>query len=419
VQTLKKFGSDQDNSGCLLCGQIWKSLKNRKLLIWAALLHDIGKGVPEKDHSKSGAKITAQILRSFGYDQKVIDTISFLVAEHLLLMKTATRRDLFDEQTAIFCARKIKKINRLWMLYLLTVADAVSTGKNAWSEWTAVLLRDLFIKISNILTKGELASQQAVSTIETKRKAVMSSASTPKDRARLEMLFNVMSPRYLLNIPAHEILMDIELFQSLGSQEFVWYVTKFEADNTRTVRICAKDRPGLFSKIAGTFTLNNLDILDAQIFTWRNNTALDVFILKPPADQIFEHERWAIAKRNLDSALLGDLDLRSTLKNKMQKFATVKPKVSKQPHQVVVDNQSSSFYTIIEVFTYDYPGLLFTITDALFNLGLDIWVAKISTKVDQVVDVFYVREVEGQKVDAKDQVALIKDTIYRRLPKIV
>jgi [protein-PII] uridylyltransferase len=341
------------------------------------------------------------------------------VAEHLLLMKTATRRDLFDEQTAIFCARKIKKISRLQMLYLLTVADAVSTGKTAWNEWTAVLLRDLFLKISNVLTKGELASQQALSTIETKRKAVMASAATPEDRVRLEMLFNVMSPRYLLNIPAHEILMDFELFESLGSKEFVWSVTKFEADNTRTVRICAKDRPGLFSKIAGTFTLNNLNILDAQIFTWHNNMALDVFILKPPADKIFEQERWAIAQRHLDSALSGDLDLAGTLKDKMRAFASLKPKASKQPHQVVVDNQDSSFFTIIEVYTYDYPGLLFTITDTLFNLGLDIWVAKISTKVDQVVDVFYVRDVEGQKVDADDQVALIKETIYKRLPEII
>lgn len=419
VQTLKKFGTDLDNSGCKLCGQIWKSLKNRKLLLWAALLHDIGKGVPEKDHSKSGAKITTQILSGFGYKQKDIDTVAFLVEEHLLLMKTATRRDLYDEETAISCARRIKKISRLQMLYLLTVADAVATGQNAWNEWAAALLRDLFLKISNILTKGELASQRAVSTIETKRKAILATASTLEDRDRLEILFQAMSPRYLLNIPEHEILTDIELFQRMGTQEFVWSVSKNKAENTRTVRICAKDRPGLFSKIAGTFTLNNLDILDAQIFTWRNNTALDVFTLKPPADEIFERERWTIAQRNLDSALLGGLDLAGILRDKMQTFASLKPKASKQPHQVVVDNQDSSFFTIIEVFTYDYPGLLFTITDALFNLGLDIWVAKISTKVDQVVDVFYVRDIEGQKVDKEDQVALIKDTIYERLPKIV
>jgi [protein-PII] uridylyltransferase len=54
--------------------------------------------------------------------------------------------------------------------------------------------------------------------------------------------------------------------------------------------------------------------------------------------------------------------------------------------------------------TFDFPGLLFRVTDALFKCGLDIWVAKIATKVDQVVDVFYVRDFDGQKVDAPHQV---------------
>ena len=85
----------------------------------------------------------------------------------------------------------------------------------------------------------------------------------------------------------------------------------------------------------------------------------------------------------------------------------------------MVDNHSSSFFTIIEVFTYDFPGLLFTVTDALFKSGLDIWVAKISTDVDQVVDVFYVRDFDGQKVDSEDQAAAIKTALEERLPEII
>ena len=83
---------------------------------------------------------------------------------------------------------------------------------------------------------------------------------------------------------------------------------------------------------------------------------------------------------------------------------------------MIVDNNSSSFFTIIEVFTYDFPGLLYMITDALFRCGLDVRVAKIATKVDQVVDVFYVRDFDGQKVDAPNQVDKIKETIIAALP---
>jgi [protein-PII] uridylyltransferase len=91
--------------------------------------------------------------------------------------------------------------------------------------------------------------------------------------------------------------------------------------------------------------------------------------------------------------------------------------LDKKPHQVTVDNTSSSFFTIIEVFTYDFPGLLFSVTDALYRCDLNIWVAKIATKADQVVDVFYVRDLNGEKVDSPDQEEKIKKTILETLPQ--
>jgi len=103
----------------------------------------------------------------------------------------------------------------------------------------------------------------------------------------------------------------------------------------------------------------------------------------------------------------------------MSGYQSIRPKASKLQHRIVVDNHSSSFFTIVEVFTYDFPGLLFTVTDALFRSGLDIWVAKISTKVDQVVDVFYVRDFDGQKIDSEDQAVALKAAIEARLPEIV
>ena len=419
VQTVRAFGRDQDNSKCPFCGNVWKGLKNQKRLLWAALLHDIGKGTPEKNHARSGAVLARKIMAGFGYSESDIDVVSFLVEHHLLLMKTATRRDIHDEETAIICARIIKKVSRLQMLFLLTVADAVSTGQNAWSEWTMALLRDLFLKVMNILKKGELASRHAVQTIEKKQDAILAAAKTPDERNQLASIFNIMSPRYVLTMPVQNILEDIALYQSMNDREFVWHISKNEASDTRIVRICARDRPGLFSKIAGMLTLNSLDILDAQIFTWRNNMALDIFTLKPPLDKIFENERWAIAERNLTSALSGDLDLAAQLTRRMRVASVIKPRASKRPHKVHIDNESSSFFTIIEIFTYDFPGLLFAITDTFYQVGLDIWVAKISTNIDQVVDVFYVRDIHGQKVDSEDQVLFIKEAIHKRLPKII
>jgi len=416
VQNIKKFGTSEGISEYPLCSDIFKRLKKRNLLLWAALLHDIGKGETGGSHSISGAEIAASILLKKGYPTEDIETASFLIKEHLLLIKTATRRDLNDEETAISCARKIKDIDRLKMLYLLTVADSMATGPKAWSDWTATLLRDLFFKVSNVLEKGEFASKEAVEAVEKKKAEVLGFAINHYAENDMEALFNFMSPRYLLYTASDNIMEHIELYKNMGTADFIWNVTKTPDSNTRTVTICAQDRPGLFSKIAGTFTLNGLDILDAQIFTWRNNIALDIFKVNPPLDQIFEKERWQQAKAQLKSALSGDLDLKTMLEEKITVYRPAKRYVKDRPHQINVDNDSSSFFTIIEVFTYDFSGLLYTITDALFRCGLDIWVAKIATKVDQVVDVFYVRDFDGQKIDSPDQVEKIKISIKEVLP---
>lgn len=211
------------------------------------------------------------------------------------------------------------------------------------------------------------------------------------------------------------MLEDIKLYKSLGNKEFVWNITKTSGSNTRSVKICAKDRPGLFSKIAGVFTLNNLDILGAQVYTWRNHIALDIFEVKPPLDQLFEDERWARAEKNLESALSGKLDLASTIREKISADRLFQTHTPIRPPRIIIDNSSSSFFTIIEIFTYDFPGLLFTVTDILFRCKLDIWVAKIGTKVDQVVDVFYVRDFDGQKVDSPKDIETIRKTLYKVL----
>ena len=415
VQTIKKFGTSEDPTRHPLCGEIYKELKDRKILLWAALLHDIGKGVPEHGHSERGEGIARNIMKTKGYSPEVADTVGYLVREHLLLAKTATRRDINDEETSINCARKIRDPELLRMLYLLTVADSISTGPKAWNEWNATLIRSFFLKVLQILKKGELASSEALEIVEKKRSMVISLARSAKELSELEKLFEFMSPRYLLWAPSEEMYNHIKLFYKRGDKPFVWDIVQSPDTDTRTVTICAKDAPGLISKIAGVFTLNGINILDVQVFTWRNNIALDIFKVQPPPDQMFEDERWARAAGHLTDALAGKLDLKEALKEKLSSYGASGISKSGRKSRVEVDNESSSFFTIIEVFTDDFPGLLHCITDALFSCKLDIWVAKIATKVDQVVDVFYVRDFDGQKVDSLEQEAMIREKILSAL----
>ena len=297
VQNVKRFGIAKNDSLEPLCEKVYGELKNKKSLLWTALFHDIGKGESDKDHSSKGAEIVRKALIEKGLKPENVETISFLVQEHLLLIKTATRRDIHDEETALFCARRIGDIERLKMLYLLTVADSISTGPMAWNDWTAALLRDFFLKVLNVLEKGELASQEAVEVIEHKKQEIIQSARNRQIKKATEARLEVMSPRYLLYTPEQDIVKHIKLYDSLGDADFIWEIKRSVDANTRTVTICAKDRPGLISNIAGIFTLNNIDILDVQVFTWRNNIALDIFKVKPPPDQLLEGEKWSGLKK--------------------------------------------------------------------------------------------------------------------------
>jgi [protein-PII] uridylyltransferase len=301
-------------------------------------------------------------------------------------------------------------MEHLKMLYLLTVADARATGPKAWNDWAVVLLKDLFFKVYHILKDGELATPAAIDIVEKKRKDVLERAVSMSPKV-VETLFDQMSPRYLLYTASKDILRHIDLYQRLGHAPFVLEFQSIPGTNYRTVIICARDFPGLFSKIAGVLTLNNLDILSAQIYTWRNHIALDIFKVKAPPDILLENDIWAKVKNDLRSALKGELAIGPMLDQKWMAYQSLQKQIQERPDHIVVDNRTSDFFTIIEIYTHNFPGLLYRITDTLFQCKLDIWVAKIATKVDQVVDVFYVRDFDGQKVNAPEQIAAIKEAI--------
>ncbi|MDY6904829.1 MAG: [protein-PII] uridylyltransferase [Thermodesulfobacteriota bacterium] len=415
VKTLKDFSAKENADD--LTRKLFKEIgKQKNLLLWAALLHDIGKGEAGHGHAESGAKIATRILTDFGYTTEKIDTVAFLIKEHLFLIKTATRRDLNDEETAIFCARRIKTEQSLKMLYLLTVADSMATGPKAWNDWTAELLRDLFFKILKILEKGELATIQAVTSVKNKQQAVLDGAASEYEKSELAGHLKILSPRYLLYTPDHAIIEHMRLYRQLNDKAFTWDIQKNADSQTRTVTVCAPDRPGLFSKIAGILALNGLNIMGAEIFTWKNNIALDVFVVSPPADLLYEDDRWRKTGDDLQAALgsrlniTEELDANKSSRSRQTPYAT-------RPHRITMDNDASSFFTIIEVITYDRPGLLFDITDVLFRHQLDVKLAKIATKVDQVVDVFYIRDVEGQKIENADLMEKVRTGIEAVLEK--
>jgi [protein-PII] uridylyltransferase len=417
VQIIKSFGGADDLAGDGLCGDLMAEISEKPVLMWAALLHDIGKGASDNDHSRAGADMVREIMGRLGYGETVQDTLAFLVREHLLLIHTASRRDLEDDETIRFCAGKVGDPAALKMLYLLSVADMIATGPAAWTGWTAALLRELFLRTLKALTCGDPEAENSLALTKSKTAAILDKGVEGCATTEIETLLSMMTPRYFLNTSESDIREHLRLYAGLGDKPFVWQITQIPGASIRLVTVCGKNLPGFLSKMAGVFAMNRINILEAQIHTWRNNTALNVLKVAPPPDLIFEEERWERAKQELDAALLGKLNISKAMTERISGDRTKRPAGREISVKVNVDNTTSSFFTLIEVFSADAPGLLFRLTDALFRCRLDIYSAQISTVGEQAVDVFYVRDFDGRKVDSPQAAALIQAAVESALPE--
>lgn len=418
VQVINSFREPGTDVITTLYADVFKEVRNKNLLLITALLHDIGKSDPAKEHSKTGAAIAGPILKRMGFNTTEVADGQSLIQNHLLLAKTATRRDIFDEETAVYTANKVGKIRLLRMLFLLTVADSMATGPKAWNDWTENLIKDLFLKTMRILKNGELASKKSQRLIQRKKMEVLALLEESGQDHDILKLLKSMSGRYLLYMPAIHIADHINLYRNLGDRQFIWQISKEKNSDIRTVAICGRDKPGFYSKIAGVFFLNRINIVASQAYPLGDTHILDIFKVMPPRDRIFENEKWEKAVNDLTQALDDDHFLDKVV-DKIPKRITIASGRRPEPNQVRIDNDTSSFFTIIEVLTYDFAGLLFTITNALYRSGLNVNIAMVGGKVDQIIDIFYVRDLENdQKIRDPEKLRQIKTAIIKRLPQI-
>jgi [protein-PII] uridylyltransferase len=160
-----------------------------------------------------------------------------------------------------------------------------------------------------------------------------------------------------------------------------------------------------------------LNILSAQISTWENGIAVDQFRVQSLIEErLLQPRRWTKLQENLKKVLEGgvevDLLLQEVVPPLFHRYATVR-----SAPRVEVDNASSDFYTLVEVFTHDQPGLLYRVAQKIFEMGLNLWMARIATKVDQVVDVFYIQDMSGAKIEDEQKISTIKTELLRELER--
>ena len=380
-----------------------------ELLLLGAFLHDAGK-VGRGEHVAVGVQVANQVLPRMGVEGDAAATIRFLVLNHLLLADTATRRDLSDPELIREVAEKVGNTERLALLYLLTLADANATGPHARTPWRIGLLRELVAKVERVLEHGDAEPDQAVAAARTPSlRAAL--AEFPADA--VERFLRRMPDRYLASIEPGLVAEHVRLAEpEPQANEIRTAVGLGAGRGTYRVAVVARDRPGLLSLIAGALALSGLSILAAQAFTTDDGLALDLFEVEAAFHGEVDEERWRRFRSDLRHALEGRLSLDARVQEKQRHYPPARPDLETRVH---VDNDASAGFTIVEVFAPDRVGLLFQVTDALHDLDLDVHLAKVATYGGRVVDTFYVRDLQGRKLDDPERADAVRTGVQARL----
>lgn len=418
VKEFERLRSGEFEESLPRLSQLAREVERPEILILGILFHDIGKG-QGGGHSELGRVMALDAAARMGLNEDERELLSFLVLHHLLLTATAFRRDIQDRKTVTDLADTMGTAENLKALYVLTYSDVKAVGPDVWNNWKASLLEELFNRTLEVLEereKGESAGSDQDLKVRRIQDRLMTQlgAEHAADEVRRDFI-EAMPRRYFLTTPEENMPFHYRLLRRLRDEPFLVAVFHHPEHGHSEVAICAHDQPGLFASIAGVFAAMELNVLSARINTRRDGLILDVFRIshQGKAEVVMDPAKWSRMELSLARVLKGKADVAELVRRS-------RPSLSRRPAlrvstQVRWDNAASDDFTVIEVYTPDRPGVLFTITYLLSKLDVSVHLAKISTDVDRVADVFYVADAEGGKIRDGGRLEALCETLRREL----
>ena len=415
VEEIEKLWNGEYRQQLPQLTQLADEVDKRELLLLAVLLHDIGKG-EGGGHAEKGAAMVPTIARRMGLSREDSDRLEFLVLNHLLFAHISQRRDLHDEKMIVQIARQMPKSEHVKMLYLLTFADIKAVGPDVWTEWKALLLEELYEKVFSVLERGDFKFEARSERVKKLKRKVQDILGNEYPVAQVKEELKALSIRHILANSPEVLAGHVRMLLSLGKSTFVSRVIHEPESGYSSYTICTFDVPGLFSMITGVMAANGMNILGAQIHTSTNGKALDVLqINSPQGFVITEPNRWEKVDKDMHQVLQGKIRVKTLVEKRKRPAMFIEKVKPRFATRVEIDNEVSDDYTVLDIYTHDKVGLLYTITSTLTGMGLYIGVSKISTKVDQVADVFYVRDIFGHKIVNEEKLEEIKNRLLQAI----
>jgi [protein-PII] uridylyltransferase len=398
-----------------LTHELLPHLNDTRLLYVALFLHDIAKGRPE-DHSIAGARIARKFCPRLGLDAAETDTVAWLIEYHLLMSEVAQSRDIQDPETAKSFADIVQSPQRLALLMILTACDIRAVGPGVWTGWKGSLLRALYYATEPLLSGGHSQVTQRDRIEAAKHVLRGALAAWPGDQ--LETYIGRHYDHYWLRAEPELQVEHARMIRAAdeAGQMFSGSIRVKSFESITEVSFYTPDHPRLLSLIAGACTMCDASIIGAQIFGTRDGRAIDTFRLRRsfPSDE----DEKVRATRIIDTVkqllqgkrqVLIDLGKESRHNKRLRPFSL--------PSQVTVSNGISEKFTVIEVMGLDRIGLLHQLTRAISDLNLTIGSAHIGTYGEKAVDVFYVTDLTGHKIESRQRQKKIHDALLEVFQK--
>jgi [protein-PII] uridylyltransferase len=396
-----------------ITSEIIHFVKSRRVLFLSLFTHDIAKG-RGGDHSLLGEMVVRKLARRFDFDAHETETCAWLVRHHLLMSRTAFKRDLADPKTIQDFVAQVQSPERLRLLLLLTVSDIRAVGPAVWNGWKGALLRDLYYRAEEKMGAsdgGARVSDQAALSGELMQ---LLPDFTP---ARIEEYLKQGGPAFW---SSYDAATHARIARALGeiaiSRQALVMDTSSDAFRAMTeLLICATDAQRLFSRISGAIALAGANILSAKIFTLKNGMAVELFQIQDTDGHAFD-KPGGLARLSvfIHRAATGELDLASEIARTHLTYPS-RMDAFKVPPRVFIENKASAHHTVIEVGGRDRAGFLYTVTHALSELGLTIATAHITTYGERAVDVFYVKDIFGMKIQHETKLRQIHEVLLAAL----
>ena len=398
-------------------GEAYRGLRDKRSLHLALLIHDLGKGYVE-DHSEMGRRLAIEVTDFLGMNADEKAKVVFLVHKHLVMSHLAQRRNINDDQVVVDFAVEVGSPELLQMLYVMTCADLAAVGPEVLNSWKQDLLARLYQRTREHLA-GDAVPFASDKWLAAQREELRRLAGEKDDPAWWAQQIDSLPATYLLDTSPAAIVEELTRLHPLPRNDAVaWgrYLRERRAVEY-TVGTYEQIVPGIFHRLTGALTSKGLQILSAEIHTLAQDLVLDRFYVQdldfaaePPAERLAEVAQALVASLKCAS---GQTPVFRRLWNEEAKSKNSGgPRL---PTRVHVDHTTSDQYTILDIFAHDRMGLLYTITRAIFELGLSVHVARISTYLDQVVDVFYVTDQQGRKIQDDQQLNVIRERLLAQV----